>query len=126
MQLFHLLAKSPKLPAFIDEKDELDSYLLCFERYAENASWEKNSWAITLSATDKKNLRRLYQDVNYRLQWLRQVKESTLNQVQLRQRRFREVKPETGETPDHFVIRLKNYIAKLLELFGSSSGDFDA
>ena len=31
-------AKSPKLPSFIDEKDELDSYLLRFERYAENAS----------------------------------------------------------------------------------------
>ena len=35
-------AKSPKLPSFIDEKDELDSYLLRFERYAENASWEKD------------------------------------------------------------------------------------
>ena len=43
-------AKSPKLPSFIDRKDELDSYLLRFERYAENASWEKNSWAIKLSA----------------------------------------------------------------------------
>ena len=30
--------KSPKLPSFIDEKDELDSYLLRFERHAENAS----------------------------------------------------------------------------------------
>ena len=39
-------AKSPKLPSFIDEKDELDSYLLRFERYAENASWEKDTWAI--------------------------------------------------------------------------------
>ena len=43
-------AKSPKLPSFIDEKDELDSYLLRFERYAENASWEKDTWAIKLSA----------------------------------------------------------------------------
>ena len=45
-------AKSPKLhvPSFIDEKDELDSYLLCFERYAENASWKKETWAIKLSA----------------------------------------------------------------------------
>ena len=42
-------AKSPKLPSFIDEKDELDSYLLCFERYAENTSWE-DTWAIKLSA----------------------------------------------------------------------------
>ena len=41
-------------------------------------------------------------------------------------KRFREVKPETKETPDHFVIRLKNYLAKWLELSGSSSGDFDA
>ena len=36
-------AKSPKLPAFIDKEDELDSYLLHFEHYAENASWEKNT-----------------------------------------------------------------------------------
>ena len=43
-------AKSPKLPSFIDEKDELDSYLLRFKRYAENASWEKDTWAIKLSA----------------------------------------------------------------------------
>ena len=42
-------AKSPNLPSFIDEKDELDSYLLRFERYAENASWEKDTWAIKLS-----------------------------------------------------------------------------
>ena len=33
-------AKSLKLLYFIDEKVELDSYLLCFECYAENASWE--------------------------------------------------------------------------------------
>ena len=43
-------AKSPKLPSFIDEKDELDSYLLRFKHYAENASWEKDTWAIKLSA----------------------------------------------------------------------------
>ena len=43
-------AKSQKLPSFIDKKDELDSYLLHFERYTENASWEKNTWAIKLSA----------------------------------------------------------------------------
>ena len=43
-------AKSQKFPVFIGEKDELDSYLIRFERYAENASWEKNTWAITMSA----------------------------------------------------------------------------
>ena len=39
-------AKSPKLPAFMDKKDELDCYLLCFERYAENGIWEKVTCAI--------------------------------------------------------------------------------
>ena len=34
-------AKSMKSAAFIDKKDELDSYLLHFEHYTENASWEK-------------------------------------------------------------------------------------
>ena len=43
-------AKSPKLPAFIDEKDELDSCLLHFECYAKNAKWGKTMWAIKLSA----------------------------------------------------------------------------
>ena len=37
-------------------------------------------------------------------------------------KRFSEVKPETEETPDQFVIRLKNYQAKWLDFFGSSSG----
>ena len=38
-------------------------------------------------------------------------------------KRFREIKPETEETPDQFVIRLKNYLPKWLGPSGSSSGD---
>ena len=41
-------------------------------------------------------------------------------------KRFREIKPETEETPEQFVVRLKNYLAKWLELSGSSSGEFNA
>ena len=40
-------------------------------------------------------------------------------------KQFREFKSETEETPIQFVICLKNYLAKWLELSGSSSGDFD-
>ena len=44
----------------------------------------------------------------------------------LYRKRFREVKPEeTEETPDQFIIRLKNYLVKWLELSRSSSGHFD-
>ena len=41
-------------------------------------------------------------------------------------KRFREATPETEETPDQFVIRLKNYLAKWLELSGSSPDNFYA
>ena len=41
-------------------------------------------------------------------------------------KRFREATPETEETPDQFVIRLKNYLAKWLELSGSSPQNFVA
>ena len=40
-------------------------------------------------------------------------------------KRFREIKPETEALPDQFVVRLKNYLAKWLELSGSSSVDFN-
>ena len=124
-------AKSPKLPSFIDEKDELDSYLLRFERYAENASWEKDTWAIKLSvlltgramdvytrmsdadASDYDNLKKaLLTRYNYSEDGYR--------------KRFREATPETEETPDQFVIRLKKYLAKCLELSGSSPANFNA
>ena len=41
-------------------------------------------------------------------------------------KRFREATPETEETPDQFVFRLKNYFAKWLELSGSCPANFDA
>ena len=41
-------------------------------------------------------------------------------------KKFREATPETEETPDQFVIRLKNYLAKRLELFWGSLENFHA
>ena len=124
-------AKSPKLPPFIDEKDELDSYLLRFERYAENASWEKDTWAIKLSAL----LTGRAMDVYTRMSDVDasdydKLKKALLTRYNYTEdgyrKRFREATPKTEETPDQFVIRLKNYLAKWLELSGSSPQNFDA
>ena len=124
-------AKSPKLPSFIDEKDELDSYLLRFERYAENASWEKDTWDIKLSAL----LTGRAMDVYTRMSDADasdydKLKKALLTRYNYTEdgyrKRFREATPETEETPDQFVIRLKNYLAKWLELSGSSPQNFDA
>ena len=43
------IVQSPELPAFVDGRDDLDNYLLQFERYATVAGWEKEAWATQLS-----------------------------------------------------------------------------
>ena len=124
-------AKSPKLPSFIDEKDELDSYLLRFERYAENASWEKDTWAIKLSALLTGRAMDIYTRMSDAdASDYDKLKKALLTRYNYTEdgyrKRFREATPETEETPDQFVIRLKNYLAKWLELSGSSPQNFDA
>ena len=34
-------AKAPKLPSFVDGKDDLDAYLQRFERFADTAKWKR-------------------------------------------------------------------------------------
>ena len=34
-------AKAPKLPLFVDGKDDLDAHLQRFKRFADTAKWEK-------------------------------------------------------------------------------------
>ena len=41
---------TPKLPPFVEGRDEMDSYLLRFERFARAAGWEEDQWAVSLSA----------------------------------------------------------------------------
>ena len=124
-------AKSLNLPSFIDGKDELDSYLLHFELYAENVSWEKDTWAIKLSALLTGRAMDVYTRMsdtdasNYD-----KLKKALLTRYNYTEdgyrKRFREATPETEETPDQFVIRLKKYLAKWLELSGSSPDNLDA
>ena len=42
--------KAPKLPVFQEGKDEMDSYLHRFGRYATAQNWKKDLWATHLSA----------------------------------------------------------------------------
>ena len=42
--------KYPKLPSFLDGKDDLHSYLQRFERFAKVNNWSEEDWAVSLSA----------------------------------------------------------------------------
>ena len=114
-------AKSLKLPSFIDEKNELDSYLLRFERYPENASLEKDTWAIKLSALLTGRAMEVYSRMSDAdASDYDKLKKAHLTRYNYTEdgyrKRFRQATPETEETPDQFLIRLKNYLAKWLEL----------
>lgn len=43
-------ASMPKIPPFDESRDEMDSYLRRFERYATAQNWERKTWATSLSA----------------------------------------------------------------------------
>ena len=45
-----MVSRMPEPPKFLDGKDDLDSYLQRFERFARSNKWERDSWAILLSA----------------------------------------------------------------------------
>ena len=76
-------AKSLKLQAFVDKKDELGSYLLCFERYAENDKWEKITWALRKCITVQCITIRKSHGCKHQVKMLTTTtEEGTLNQLQ--------------------------------------------
>ena len=42
--------KTPKLPSFVEGKDEIDIFIQRFERYARANGWAEENWAILLGA----------------------------------------------------------------------------
>ena len=43
------VVRTPPLPSFVDGKDNLNEYLMRFERYASVAKWNRSTWAAQLS-----------------------------------------------------------------------------
>ena len=115
------IARSPELPAFVDGRDDLDNYLLRFERYATVAGWEKEVWAIQmsplLSGRALEVYSRLSQDeaMDYE-----RLKLALLNRYDFTEfgyhRRFRHAKTEGQESPGQCIVRLKNYLTKWVKL----------
>ena len=114
-------AKGPKLPAFEQGKDEMDSYLHRFERYAAAQNWQPEVWATHLSALlkgralDVYALRPSEKALDYN-----ELKKSLLKRYELTEdgfkRKFRACRPEPGETFSQFSVRLSSYLTKWIEM----------
>ena len=103
------ISRSPELPALVDERDDLNNYLLRFEGYPTVARWEKDSWAAQLSpllsGRALEDYSRLSQDdaMSYDRFKLVLSKRYDLTEFGYR-KRFREAKPEGQESPFLFIF----------------------
>ena len=114
-------AKAPKLPPFDELRDDLDAYIQRFERYALTQELDHEEWAISLSALLKGKALDVYsrlavdQANDYEILKEALLKRFHLTAVGFRQK-FRETKPETGETAPQFIARLDNIFTRWIEM----------
>ena len=107
-------AKAPKLPAFMDGKDDLDAYLQRFERFADTAKWNKTGKASKLSALLSGRALEVYSRLSEEA-----AKDYDKVKIALMKRygptedgfcrKFRASKLEVDESSDQFIVRLDRY-----------------
>ncbi|GFO09163.1 retrovirus-related pol polyprotein from transposon 297 [Plakobranchus ocellatus] len=114
-------AKAPKLPEYKEGKDDMESYLLRFERFATTNGWPRANWAVHLSALLSAKALDTYgrlsdhESTDYDV-----VKRALLKRYNLTSEgfnvRFRSSRPEIGERIGQFKTRLETYLERWLEL----------
>ena len=115
------VVKPPKLPTFIPGVDKIDCYLERFERYAEISQWDRETWATRLSTLITGEALEVYtrlsrlDAINYEAVKMALLKRFNFTEEGYRQK-FRDCKPETGETPSQFIERLQSYLEKWVEM----------
>ena len=114
-------AKAPKIPAFNEGKDEMDSYLLRFERYATAQKWEPDTWATGLSALLQGKALDVYalmpreDALNYDKLKVALLKRYELTEEGFK-RKYKKCRPENGETFQHFTTRMKSYFTRWIDM----------
>ena len=114
-------SKVPKLPSFVDNKDDLDSYLGRFERYAVAQKWMKDEWAVNLSALlTGKALETYYRLPETEASKYDSLKAALLKRYQLTENGFREKfftsKADPGEAASQYMARIENYLNRWIDL----------
>ena len=111
----------PKLPKFDENKDDMDAFLERFERFAESQLRPEAQWAVSLSPLLTGKGLQVYSSMpsteasNYS-----NLKTALLKRYQLTEdgfrSKFRNSKPESGETVFQFVARLRRYFTRWVDL----------
>ena len=115
----------PKLPSFDEKSDDLDAYLYRFEGYATMQGWPKERWASNLSALLKGNALQVFHRMSlddsgeYELLKIALLNRYRLTDADLRNK-FRQAKPQDGESFSQFGIRIRGYLDRWIELSETS------
>ncbi|KAJ8041270.1 hypothetical protein HOLleu_12041 [Holothuria leucospilota] len=114
-------SKSLKLPAFVEGKDNMDAYLTRFERYATTKGWDITEWAVNLSTLlTGKGLMTYYSFSDDEAKDFEKLKTALLRRYEHTEEgfrnKFRNSKPESGETAGQFVTRMKTYLNRWIKL----------
>ena len=115
------IVRTPPLPSFVDGKDNLDEYLLRFERYADVAKWNRSTWETQLSplltgkAVEVYNRLSPDEAMDYERHKVALLERYDFTKRRYREK-FREARLEGHESPSQFIFRLKNYFTKWLQL----------
>ncbi|KAK7473733.1 hypothetical protein BaRGS_00035008 [Batillaria attramentaria] len=116
------VARAPKLPAFNENSDKMDAYLERFERFAASNNWGQETWAVKLSALLTGKALDFYARQPRDDAEDNKLKGELLKHYDFTEegyrRRFRNCKPEDGETPNLFVERLSSYLQTWIQLAG--------
>ena len=114
-------AKAPKLPDFKEGRDDMESCLLRFERFASANCWPRENWAVHISALQSgkalDTFSRLSEDesTDYDV-----VKRALLKRYNLTSEgfnlKFRSSRSELGERMSQFKTRLESYLDRWMEL----------
>ncbi|XP_076435072.1 uncharacterized protein LOC143274949 [Babylonia areolata] len=115
------IAKRPRLPAFVDEKDNIDSYLERFERHAKAMKWPGDQWATDLGALLTGHALEVYSRLSREdADDYEKLKSALLRSYDFSeqgfQKRFRSSRPEKNESPAQFLTRIQNYLERWVEL----------
>jgi len=115
--------KALKLPLFNDEKDDMDAYLIRFERACAAFEIRPEFWSTQLARLLQGRFLDVYQRFpaeevdNYESLKTQLLKEFRLTEGGYR-KKFKMSKLEVGETPEQFVESLNRYLVKWCEMAG--------
>ena len=114
-------ATRPKLPKFDETRDDMDAFLERFERFATSQKWKKETWAVSLSPLLTGKGLQVYSSMPPAdASDFDRLKVALLKRYQLTEEgfrlKFRDCKPETGETVFQFISRMNRYFDRWVQL----------